>query len=94
MVCYFCEEERESWTGYYCDACANLRRTVLLYGKRVHEVVDNVLIRSAEQQSHKIKAELKHEIDNKTYNLRSKCYTIQQSDANLKKKKIEKAKEV
>ncbi len=74
MTCYFCENPRSSYLGYFCDDCAKLRRTVLLYGTRVHEVVDSVLVRNETQQSHKITKELKKEIDSKTYNLRSKSY--------------------
>ena len=44
-----------------------------IYGKRVHEVVDEVLIRKPKQQEHKIKSELKkEEVELKNYNLRSK----------------------
>ena len=73
MTCYLCEEPREFYIGYFCRDCSQLKRTINLYGKRVHEVVDEVLIRKPKQQEHKIKSELKkEEVELKNYNLRSK----------------------
>ena len=73
MSCYFCENPRESYMNYYCNDCAILKRTISLYGTRVHEVVNEVLIRKPEQQKHKIKKELTNEETKlKNYNLRSK----------------------
>ena len=73
MTCYFCDEPRESYMSYYCKDCAILKRTISLYGKRVHEVVNEVLIRKVDQQKHKIKKELTNEETKlKNYNLRSK----------------------
>lgn len=73
MSCYFCCEPRESYLSYFCKDCSQLKRTISLYGKRVHEVVDEVLIRKPQQQQHKIKQELsKEETELKNYNLRSK----------------------
>ena len=73
MTCYFCENPRETYMKYFCNDCAILKRTISLYGKRVHEVVQEVLIRKPEQQKHKIKKELhSEEATLKAYNLRSK----------------------
>lgn len=73
MTCYLCDDPRESYLSYFCKDCSQLKRTINLYGKRVHEVVDEVLIRKPKQQEHKIKSELKkEEVELKNYNLRSK----------------------
>jgi len=74
MICYFCDMSRESIFGYYCSSCTKLKRTISLYGDRVYEIVEEVLIRKPAQQGNKIKQELKKEILEKTkeYDLRSK----------------------
>lgn len=70
--CYLCEESREFFINYFCKDCSKLKRTISLYGKRVHEVVETVLIRQPEQQKLKINKELhKEEQSIKAYNLRS-----------------------
>ena len=72
MTCYFCSEPRESYLSYFCEDCSKLKRTINLYGKRVHEVVDEVLIRKPKQQELKINKELSKEHEAiKKYNLRS-----------------------
>lgn len=76
MACYLCNEPRESYLGYFCEDCSKLKRTINLYGKRVHEIVEEVLIRKPEQQKLKVKKELhKEEVELKAYNLRSKDIT-------------------
>jgi hypothetical protein len=73
MTCYFCQEPRDSYLSYFCEDCSKLKRTINLYGKRVHQVVDEVLIRKPDQQKLKINKELhKEEETIKKYNLRSK----------------------
>jgi len=73
MSCYLCNESREFYIGYFCRDCNKLKRTISLYGKRVHDIVDEVLIRKPDQQKLKIKKELhKEETELKNYNLRSK----------------------
>ena len=70
MSCYFCSEPRESYLSYFCKDCSILKRTISLYGMRVHEVVNEVLIRKPDQQNLKIKKELhSEEAKLKAYNL-------------------------
>jgi hypothetical protein len=58
--------------GYYCEKCKRIQDTIAIYGDRVYEVVENVLMRTPDKQEHKIKNEIKKEIETKEYNLRTK----------------------
>ena len=62
MLCYLCEtNDRKTWC-YYCEKCNNIKRMISLYGlDRVYEILECVLVRTREQQNHKIKNELKKE---------------------------------
>ena len=65
MSCYLCRAEpRARYMGYYCEKCKRIQDTIAIYGDRVYEVVD--------KQEHKIKEEIKKEIETKEHNLRSK----------------------
>lgn len=61
-ICYLCSEnDRGTWC-YYCEKCNNIKRMISLYGlERVYEILECVLVRTREQQNHKIKIELKKE---------------------------------
>jgi hypothetical protein len=53
--CYLCRQEsRESIFGYFCAPCHKIQHLINLYGERVYEVLDLVLVRSPDQQQHKI----------------------------------------
>tara|TARA_R100001086_G_scaffold203084_2_gene119177 strand:- start:158 stop:418 length:261 start_codon:yes stop_codon:yes gene_type:complete len=82
-LCYFCEKnDRECYTGYYCNECKKLQRILKLYGDDVYKTNDTVFIRNSKQQQYKIdtmniKAHIKvDELDEKQdkdgYNLRNK----------------------
>jgi len=62
MVCKFCEDKPTvSWSSNWCSNCARLRRLITLYGARVYEICDKVLLRTLDQQNNKIAYELKVE---------------------------------
>jgi hypothetical protein len=79
--CYFCEKnDRECFTGYYCNECKKLQRILKLYGDDVYKTNDLVFIRNTKQQGYKIDT-IKHNIkideqdenkDKDGYNLRNK----------------------
>ena len=74
-TCYLCRvENRISWsTGYFCIRCKKLQDTIAIFGDRVYDVVDNVLMRNDEEkQIIKEADEIKKEISQKEYNLRKK----------------------
>jgi hypothetical protein len=53
--CYFCEKnDRECFTGYYCNECKKLQRILKLYGDDVYKTNDLVFIRNTKQQGYKI----------------------------------------
>ena len=67
------KESRMFWSGYYCSKCKRLQDTIAIFGDRVYEVVENVLMRNDEKkQILKIDDEIKKEIEDKSYNLRCK----------------------
>ena len=46
--CYLCEiKERESYFSYYCKECRRIKHLLNLYGNRVNEVLEHVLVRPA-----------------------------------------------
>jgi hypothetical protein len=67
--CAICEE----YSLYsLCNQCRVIRHTCTLVGKeRLLEVLENVFQRTEEKQDNKIKEEIKQEIVNKEYTLRS-----------------------
>lgn len=71
-TCLFCETNTSGYFQKWCPKCRALKHQILLWGDRIYDVVDNVMCRSHEKQDLKIKCEIKKEIENKAYNLRSK----------------------
>ena len=67
--CVFCEDE-SVYFGYLCSGCRSLKHTKLLYKERFNEVIKNVLLRTDDKQEHKIKEEIKKDIEEKTYSLK------------------------
>jgi hypothetical protein len=66
MTCYLCREEsRISTLGYYCHNCKKIQDLISVYGKRVYEVLEEVLVRKESQQKHKIVQEIKKEVSRK-----------------------------
>ena len=62
MVCYLCGENSRDFFGFYCPKCNNIKRLIALYGlDRVYEIMEFVLVRTEDQQAHKIKIQLKKE---------------------------------
>ena len=62
MVCYLCETNDRGTFAYYCEKCNMIKRMISLYGlDRVYDILQTVLVRTREQQNHKIKGELKKE---------------------------------
>jgi hypothetical protein len=71
--CYLCEKkERVAYWSYFCDDCRRIKHLLNLYGDRVNEVLEHVLVRPEDKQKYKIKDEIKKDIELKTYSLRSK----------------------
>ena len=55
-----------------CDTCRKVKHYMSCYSRdRVIEILDNVLSRTEDKQANKIKEEIKNEIENKEYSLRS-----------------------
>jgi spore cortex formation protein SpoVR/YcgB (stage V sporulation) len=56
-----------------CETCRKVKHYMSCYSRdRVIEILDNVLSRTEDKQHNKIKEEIKSEIENKEYSLRSK----------------------
>tara|TARA_R100000988_G_scaffold103554_2_gene83365 strand:+ start:610 stop:855 length:246 start_codon:yes stop_codon:yes gene_type:complete len=70
FYCQLCEKETV-YISRFCPDCRSLKHLILLHGDRVHEIVNEVLCRNHAKQNTKIKQEIKKEIENKEYNLRS-----------------------
>tara|TARA_R110002153_G_scaffold42788_1_gene121353 strand:+ start:7926 stop:8195 length:270 start_codon:yes stop_codon:yes gene_type:complete len=64
FLCVFCEKER-CYFSYLCDGCREQKHLKLLYGDRYDEIVKNVLLRTNDKQEHKIKVEIKKDIEHK-----------------------------
>jgi uncharacterized protein YbaR (Trm112 family) len=72
-LCYLCEKkERVAYWSYFCNDCRRIKHLLNLYGDRVNDVLEHVLVRPEDKQAHKIKDEIKKDIELKTYSLRSK----------------------
>jgi len=71
-ICYLCErKERESYWCHYCPSCRRIKHLLNLYGDRVNEVLEHVLVRSEDKQKYKIQDKIKEDIEKKQYSLRS-----------------------
>jgi hypothetical protein len=71
FLCVFCEQS-SCYVSYLCEECRALKHIKLTYKERFDEVIQNVLVRTPDKQEHKIKDELKKDIQKKEYLLRSK----------------------
>ena len=72
-LCYMCEKkDRVAYFSYYCEDCRKIKHLLNLYGDRVNEVLEHVLVRTEDKQTYKINEKVKADIDSKTYSLRSK----------------------
>ena len=70
--CYMCEKkERVAYFSYFCEDCRKIKHLLNLYGDRVNEVLEHVLVRPIDKQKHKIVDEIKKDIETKAYSLRS-----------------------
>tara|TARA_R110002072_G_scaffold288707_1_gene454919 strand:- start:392 stop:625 length:234 start_codon:yes stop_codon:yes gene_type:complete len=70
--CYLCEKkEKESYWAYYCTSCRKIKHLLNLYGDRVNEVLEHVLVRAEDKQKYKINDQIKQDIESKTRCLRS-----------------------
>ena len=67
MSCYLCRNKPRIYfvTSYFCYDCKKIQDAISIYGDRVHQVVEQVLFRTPENQEHKIKGEIKKEIKSK-----------------------------
>jgi len=72
MYCYLCLNEYAGVTETYCTKCKRIKHLINIYGERVYEVLEEVLVRTPKQQENKLKYEIKKEIEKKEYDLRSK----------------------
>lgn len=64
MSCYFCGGYRESWTGYFCNSCAEMSRITKVYGKEeVLEILRTTCIRNRKQIKNKIEIVKKDQED-------------------------------
>jgi hypothetical protein len=70
-TCIFCETNTSGYFQKWCPKCRALKHQILLWGDRIYDVVDSVMCRTVDKQDLKIKHEIKKEIENKAYNLRS-----------------------
>jgi hypothetical protein len=71
-TCYLCEsKERESYWSHYCTSCRRIKHLLNLYGDRVNEVLEHVLVRAEDKQKYKINEKVKEDIEKKQYSLRS-----------------------
>jgi hypothetical protein len=65
--CKLCEKET-CMTTHVCEKCRRIKHLINLYGDRVFEVLEAVLVRNEDKQELKIQQEIKKEkeqIDNK-----------------------------
>ena len=62
FVCTLCEKET-CYVSKFCGDCRKIKHLLNLYGKDVYTTLDKVLVRSAEQQNHKIETSIKPKIE-------------------------------
>ncbi len=58
--CKLCEKET-CFTTHVCEKCRRIKHLINLYGDRVYEVLEEVLVRTNDKQENKIHAEIKKE---------------------------------
>ena len=61
MYCYCCNDNYAGIFTSLCPRCHRIRHLISVYGDRVLDVLEKVLVRSESGQTHKIKTELKVE---------------------------------
>ena len=74
MVCSLCLiESTDSYFGSWCVKCHKLHRMIALFSiDKIMNVLETVLIVNDDTQEEKIKDELKIELTQREYNLRTK----------------------
>ena len=60
--CKLCEKET-CFTTHICEKCRRIKHLINLYGDRVYEVLEEVLVRAEDKQENKIQQEIKKEKD-------------------------------
>ena len=61
--CVLCEQNYAGFLTHLCPECRRVKHLLSLYGTRVYDVLENVLVRNTLKQGNKIKAEIKCDID-------------------------------
>ena len=59
--CKLCETE-PCYTTHFCDKCRKIKHLINLYGERVHEVLDKVLVVHKTEQHAREHTEIKGEV--------------------------------
>jgi len=62
--CYLCEKENIFMT-YYCVNCRRIKHLINLYGNRVYDVLEKVLVISETEESDGIEDVINNDIKNK-----------------------------
>lgn len=79
--CVLCEKNEEYlFVSKFCGKCRKIKHLINLYGDRVYEVLDEVLVKNEKEQEEHIKEELKNELTKTEYNLRNKNIESKKSD--------------
>jgi len=61
LTCKLCEAET-CYTTHFCDKCRKIKHLINLYGERVHEVLDKVLVVHKSEQQAREHTEIKGEV--------------------------------
>ena len=61
MTCKLCETQT-CYTTNFCDKCRRIKHLINLYGDRVHEVLDKVLMVNIVEQNAREHTEIKTEV--------------------------------
>lgn len=61
LTCKLCETE-PCYTTNFCDRCRKIKHLINLYGDRVHEVLDKVLVVHKTEQHAREHTEIKTEV--------------------------------
>jgi hypothetical protein len=84
MNCTLCNNSEE-WliTSRFCSKCRRIKHLLNLYGEEVYECLEEVLVRTKDQQDNKIKTSIKPVIERKLPE--RECKTKQVSYSNILK---------
>ena len=84
MNCTLCNNSEE-WliTSRFCSKCRRIKHLLNLYGNEVYECLEEVLVRTKDQQDNKIKTSIKPVIERKLPE--RECKTKQVSYSNILK---------